>query len=83
MSALVNVSVGTGAAVRIINATSAGFYYVSALGAALVLGADNTVTVTTGAPLPKDGLTFQLTEAGEIWAIAKDTEVSVKVLSWT
>ncbi len=73
MSALTNFSVTTAAAVRVVNASSGNtFAKVSALGTEVYLGADNTVTVATGVPLPKAGETFQFTAAAEVWAIAKD-----------
>lgn len=83
MTALAQFTVGTAAAVRIVNAGGAGKFRVSALGAALYVGADNTVTVATGVPMNKSGELFELGAAGDIWAIAKDETVIVRVLSWT
>jgi hypothetical protein len=82
VSTLTNVTVTTSAAIKIVDSGAAGFFKVSALGEAVYLGADNTVTVATGVPLQSEGQTFQFTADHEIWAIAKDRTVNVRVLSW-
>jgi hypothetical protein len=83
VSTLATYSVTSGAAVKIVDSGSGNvFAKVSALGTAIYLGADNTVTVATGVPLDPRGELFQFTADHEIWAIAKSDTASVRVLSW-